>query len=292
MTRTKQFLSLAGAPLFLIGFNSGFIVLAVRDASIVAHLSWLALAIAASFALERVNPFVPAWNEDHDDTQSDHVHVIVNTALMHSGIALMPTFAATLGSLEIWPSALPFGVQVVLAILVADFGITVAHFWSHRIAMLWRFHAVHHSAPRLYGLNGIMKHPLHQLIETLSGTMPLLLVGMPQNVAAALAGAVGVQLLLQHSNANYTLGPFRAIVAGPETHRFHHRNGPGQDLVNFALFSHAWDWLLGTYYFNADATPRHSTRIGIGGRDAYPRPYLRQLVEPFTNGTGGESALR
>ncbi|MCW2630431.1 MAG: hypothetical protein QOF66_4100 [Mycobacterium sp.] len=56
-------------------------------------------------------------------------------------------------------------LQVLSAILIADLGITLVHLASHKIGVLWRFHAVHHSITRFSGLNGLMKHPLHQTVE-------------------------------------------------------------------------------------------------------------------------------
>lgn len=49
---------------------------------------------------------------------------------------------------------------------MADLGITLMHWLSHRSALLWRLHAVHRSVHRIYGLNGLMKHPL------ITGTAP------------------------------------------------------------------------------------------------------------------------
>jgi sterol desaturase/sphingolipid hydroxylase (fatty acid hydroxylase superfamily) len=93
-------------------------------------------------------------------------------------------------------------LQLLLAIALADLGITLVHYASHRSPLLWRLHAVHHSVTRLYGFNGLMKHPMHQLLETLGGTLPLLLLGLPVEVASLLAFSVSIQLLLQHSNVD------------------------------------------------------------------------------------------
>ena len=95
----------------------------------------------------------------------------------------------------------------------------------HRAAWIWRFHSIHHGVRRLYGFNGLMKHPVHQLIETGSGMLPLLLLGIPQSVASAVAACVAIQLLLQHSNADYRSGPLKFVFANAEVHRFHHRAG-------------------------------------------------------------------
>ena len=89
------------------------------------------------------------------------------------------------------------------AIAVFDLGVTLAHLASHRLGLLWRFQSVHHRVRRLYGLNGLMKHPIHQLIETTAGIAPLLVIGIPEAVAASLAACAALQLLLQHSNVDY-----------------------------------------------------------------------------------------
>ena len=107
--------------------------------------------------------------------------------------------------------SLSFLGQLIIAILIADFGITTVHLVSHRVGWMWRLHAVHHSIRRSYGLNGLMKHPLHQSLETIGGVAPLLLLGMPVHVAASLAGCVAIQLLMQHSNVAYRVGPLRLV---------------------------------------------------------------------------------
>ena len=89
----------------------------------------------------------------------------------------------------------------------------MAHYASHRHNALWQLHAVHHSVKRMYGFNGLMKHPLHQTVETLAGTTPLLLMGAPQEVLMLLVVAVIIQLLLQHSNVAYFAEPFRYFLA-------------------------------------------------------------------------------
>ncbi|MFX5594961.1 sterol desaturase family protein, partial [Acinetobacter baumannii] len=90
---------------------------------------------------------------------------------------------------------------------------------SHRSALLGRLHAVHHSVQRLYGFNGLMKHPLHLGLEALGGTLPLWLRGVPQTVAALLAFAIGIQLLLQHSNVDMRIGGLRHVFAWAPLHR-------------------------------------------------------------------------
>lgn len=75
---------------------------------------------------------------------------------------------------------------------------------------------------------------------------PLILIGLPVNVASLLAIAVAIQLLLQHSNADYRIGPAKYVLALNEGHRFHHLKWAGVGDVNFGLFTLVWDHLMRT----------------------------------------------
>jgi sterol desaturase/sphingolipid hydroxylase (fatty acid hydroxylase superfamily) len=176
-------------------------------------------------------------------------------------------------------------LQVLSAILIADLGITMVHLASHKIGVLWRFHAVHHSITRFYGLNGLTKHPLHQSVEMTAGVAPLILIGLPVNVASVLAFAVAIQLLLQHSNADYRIGPAKYVLALNEGHRFHHLKWAGIGDVNFGLFTLIWDHLMRTYSY--DPTRRFdSTQLGMAAKPDYPNAYLHQMIYPFTAAGG------
>ena len=270
------------APLFLFGFlGLAMWMIGVRQWTPVWLLVLLLPAIACSFLVEAWLPYESAWNRDHGDRRRDLAHALVNEALNVAGLAAIPLLAAALPSPGLWPAQAPFWAQVLLAVVVADLGITLMHWLSHRWSPLWRLHAVHHSVRRMYGFNGLMKHPLHQGVEALGGVLPLLLLGMPQDVAAVLAFAIAVQLLLQHSNVD--LQPPAAlgrVMAWAPVHRYHHlRYGRAGD-VNFGLFFTVWDRLLGTA-FDGRGVRLRSEDLGIGSRPDFPNAYLAQLIEPF-----------
>jgi sterol desaturase/sphingolipid hydroxylase (fatty acid hydroxylase superfamily) len=271
-------------PLLLVGANGASVLLATSGAPEASHVAIVIAAVALSFAAERVLPYSPAWNLDHGDRVRDVAHAAVNETLAFVSIALIPVLASVSPSLALWPADWPFVLQLLLAIVVADFGITLAHMASHRFEPLWRLHAVHHSIERMYGFNGLMKHPLHQAIETTAGVTPLLLAGMPVDVATCLAVAVAVQLLLQHSNVDYRVGPLRGVLALNEGHRFHHLRWPVVGDVNFGLFTLLWDRLFGTWSFDPSRRFR-SADLGIEKWPSYPRTYAKQLLQPFKTGT-------
>ncbi|MEZ7006243.1 sterol desaturase family protein [Streptomyces sp. AD55] len=268
------------APVMLIGVNGTGLLLISSG----APKAWLPVllggAVCLSFAVERLIPYRGGWNDDHHDTRRDVAHALVNEAVVLAGLAIVPTLSALTPWTGIWPTAWPFVLQVLLAVLVADLGITLVHYASHKVGALWRLHAVHHSVKRFYGLNGLMKHPLHQTLETAAGFTPLLLAGLPADVATAAALATGVQLLMQHSNADYRVGPLVHVLALNEGHRFHHLKWAGVGDVNFGLFTLLWDHLLGTHSY--DATRRFtSDDLGMAAKPRYPTAYLAQIAEPF-----------
>ena len=267
-------------PLMLLGINGAAAVLAARGAGEAWLAALIALAVGLSFAAERVLPYEPEWNSAQGDAGRDTAHAFVNETLLLLGVGVIPLLAAISPFPGWWPTGLPFAVQLVGAVLVADFGITMVHLASHHVPVLWRFHAVHHSVRRCYGFNGLMKHPLHQAVETAGGVLPLVLLGMPVSVASALAVCVAVQLLLQHSNVDYQAGVLRRVLALNEGHRFHHLKWAGVGDVNFGLFTLVWDHLCGTFSYDPERRFR-TEDLGMAAKPDYPTGYLAQLVEPF-----------
>ncbi len=243
-------------------------------------LAWLAGMLAASFIAERAIPYIEPDAHARSDHARDAAHAVVNEALSVAGLALIPLLTAFSPWHGAWPRAWPLWLQWLGAVLGADIGITLMHAASHRVPWLWRFHAVHHSVERLYGLNGLLKHPVHQLLETTAGVAPLILLGMPQRVGELLACSVALQLTLQHSNVDMRIGPLRHVLALAPVHRFHHRKWAGIGDVNFGLFTTLVDRLLGTV---ADDPAHRFARgdFGIGKQPDYPHGYLAQLAEPF-----------
>ena len=236
MTVLQTAVRVAYLPVMLVGVNGAGLWLIHSGGSTSWILGLVILAIGLSFGFERLLPYEAEWNRSKGDSLRDTLHAVVNEAANFSTLLLLPIFSSLLALEGVWPSEWPFVLQVLLSVLVLDLGITLAHFASHRIELLWRFHAVHHSVKRMYGFNGLMKHPIHQAIETVSGTAPLILLGLPEAVATALVFCVAVQLLLQHSNVHYSVGPFRYVLAVNEVHRFHHQKDAELGDVNFGLF--------------------------------------------------------
>jgi sterol desaturase/sphingolipid hydroxylase (fatty acid hydroxylase superfamily) len=267
-------------PLFLLVGNGMAIFWIAEGYPKIWLIAWILLFIGLSFIAEKLAPFDAVFNTPAGDRSRDICHAMINESLTVAGLWILPVFSGSLTLVSAWPSNWPLALQLILAVLIADVGISLAHYASHRLRLLWQLHAVHHSVKRMYGFNGLMKHPLHQLIETTAGVTPLLLIGASSEVLSLLAVAVVLQLLLQHSNVAYYAGPLKFILAINAVHRFHHLNTADEGDVNFGLFTTLTDHLLGTWHYDSGRVIA-SKDLGIASEPDYPVDYLSQFLAPF-----------
>lgn len=277
----------AYAPVMVIGLNlAGFYIVAGGQ-----HYAWLGAvlmaAVGLAFAAERLSPVHDEWNHSHGDETANLLHAIVYEMSSLNGVLLLPLIAWLTPWDGIWPHSWPLALQVLLAIVVADLAFTLVHYWSHIYPVLWRLHAVHHGVPRMYGFNGLVRHPLHQTLDMAVGTFPLALAGMPVEVALLLGFAVSIQLIVQHSNVDYALGPFRNVMSIGRIHHLHHVNWGKEGDCNFGLFTTLWDRMLGTFH-PEPPRPIKANDLGIDDVPEFPKSYWQQLVFPFvyTPGVG------
>jgi sterol desaturase/sphingolipid hydroxylase (fatty acid hydroxylase superfamily) len=242
----------------------------------------LALAYAAAFAAEHIAPFFEDWNHhgDHGDTATNVLHTLVYEISSINGVLLIPLIVWMFPVQGLWPLAWPMWAQVVLAFVVADFAFMMMHYLSHRFAPLWRLHSVHHGVGRIYGFNGVIRHPLHQTIDMVVGTLPLVLMGMPVPVAILLGFLISVTLIVQHSNVDTKLGPLDGHISVGRIHHLHHVNWGTEGDCNFGLLLTLWDKMLGT--FNAaPSRPITACDMGVDELPNFPKSFLEQMLLPF-----------
>lgn len=282
MTGLRLFARFGYAPTMMIGLNVLAVYLVASGYSFLWICFLFCLAVALSLLMEWILPYEQAWNNAHADSGKDVAHGVIYEITNITAILLLPLVTIIIPWGRTWPSTLPIGVQLLLAIIIADFSMTTIHFASHRVSWLWRLHAIHHGVHRLYSFNGLVRHPLHQMLDLGFGTLPLVLAGLPVQVAILLSFAISLQLLVQHSNIDYELGPFQKYLAVGPVHRLHHVNWAGQGDVNFGLFFTLWDNLLGTLKLGSERPPSAGD-IGVQDCHGFPQHYMTQLVLPFTN---------
>jgi sterol desaturase/sphingolipid hydroxylase (fatty acid hydroxylase superfamily) len=178
-----------------------------------------------------------------------------------------------------WPVGWPIGAQLALALVIGELFGYLVHRAMHRFAPLWRVHAIHHSAVRLYWLNATRVHPIEAFLHIATGATALVLLGIPAPVLTIHAVFLGVFRLFQHANLDVRLGPLNAVFSSTEVHRYHHSTERGEADANYGSVLLLWDWLLGTHR----AVPSASAPSVIGGADL-PAGWLAQLLSPFRGG--------
>ena len=167
---------------------------------------------------------------------------------------------------------------MLIVALVFDFGLYAMHRASHRVAWLWCYHATHHSAQRLYWLNGERRHPLHAAMMAGPGLLVLLASGVAPAVLATWLAIQTVHLAFQHANIDYRLGVLRSLIGAAELHRWHHKREFEDAQVNFGEFLLLWDRLFGTFHAGHETVGVDDVGLLDHG---FPQTYWQQLRYPF-----------
>ena len=203
----------------------------------------------------------------------------MNQVLVHASVAIEFGLRGMLPeSWVLWPASAPLWAQILLAGAIIDAGLYVMHCISHRQHFLWHLHMLHHSLERMYWMNGGRRHPLSALILAGPPLTLLMVLGAAPIAVGAWLSILGVHLCFQHSNLDYSLGPFRHLLCVAENHRWHHKREFEDAQVNFGELWTVWDHLFRSYH-DAQTTPRAGE---VGLVDTFvPRTYLGQLAWPF-----------
>jgi len=270
------------APFMMLGLTSAAYWVVAHGYSYLWLAPLLAVAYAATFAAEKAAPFFEEWNDHdaHGDTQANILHQIAYEWSVINGVLLIPFICWLFPYQGLWPTQWPLWSQALLAFLAADLGFMVMHYFSHRIPALWRLHAVHHGVGRLYGFNGVIRHPIHQTIDMLVANLPLVIIGMPVDVAVLLAFLISVTLLVQHSNVDASLGVLDGHLSIGRVHHMHHVNWGTEGDCNFGLFLTIWDRLIGTFQAKP-SRPITANDMGVDELPNFPTSFWEQMILPF-----------
>jgi sterol desaturase/sphingolipid hydroxylase (fatty acid hydroxylase superfamily) len=196
-----------------------------------------------------------------------------------SFLVLFPATEATrflaVPSLAHLIAQLPWLLQLLLAITVADFAEWTVHFALHKVPFLWRFHSIHHSSKALDWIAGSRSHFFDDTLVRGFILVPLML-GFSQNVILAYLVFVTLHATWTHCNFRPNVPWLEKLLVMPRYHHWHHSSQKEAIDKNFAIHFPWVDKLLGTAY-----CPAHwPERYGLNGEEI-PRGFIRQTYEPF-----------
>jgi len=158
-----------------------------------------------------------------------------------------PSWKAGLPDLSDLPSA---ALVLAIGVLVLD----LERYWVHRllhyIPLLWRCHALHHSARQLDVSTGYRHHPFEIIVVALVLPLSAMILAIPGTVIIAYAAIDAATAVFQHANVKIprwferVLAP---VIVTPAMHRIHHSIDRREADSNFGQIFSFWDRLFSTY---------------------------------------------
>jgi len=278
-------LSFVWWPLLYFGALVGAWFAFASNAPIMWFNAVYAALLGAIFLLERATPHRLEWLDHDGETLNDIGHTLLTKGAAQLAVAatsIVPMAVATVTRADdhvsqLWPTQWPLIAQVVLALVIAEFGL----YWSHRIAhenlFFWRFHALHHSVVRLWVVNTGRFHVVDSLIKMALSQAPLYLLDAPLQVFLWVGAVTAITGLLTHCNVETRTALFDPIFATPKLHRWHHSKTLKEGNSNYCENIMIWDHVFGTYLNPDKASP---DKLGISGKVA--PDFVGQIMQPFS----------
>ena len=252
---------------------------------------WTAMGLTGAVVLlllllEHVHPYQRDWLRSHGDLRTDLIHNLVNfwipevyAVLFVGAFAAAGAWLSNAVGASLWPMAWPLVAQLLLALVIGELGTYWIHRLMHEHEFLWRFHAAHHSAPRLYWLNAARFHPIDLFGQQFLAMTPLVLLGADTRVIALHTLFTAIHGLFQHCNVDIRLGPLNWFFSMAELHRWHHSKRLEEANTNYGANIIWWDIVFRSRCLPTDREP--PSEIGIESLPDFPGGYWAHLMSPL-----------
>jgi sterol desaturase/sphingolipid hydroxylase (fatty acid hydroxylase superfamily) len=252
----------------------------------------VSIAIGAVFTLLTMfwacNPGEPWWRKRDIVTDLCYWFIVplfaryLRIGLLVLGAAALFGITTAEGLVEFYDDGhgplaqLPLWLQAGIFLIGSDLMMYWIHRAFHRPPM-WKYHAVHHSSEELDWISAARFHPINIMLGSVATDVVLLLAGISPNIFLFLGPFTIAHSAFVHANLNWTLGPFRYVIAGPVFHRWHHTAAERGGNKNFASTFPVIDLIFGTYYMPKAELP---DAYGVADK-AFPAGFGAQMAYPF-----------
>jgi len=234
--------------------------------------------------LERMWPQYPKqgtfrtqWTVDVVYFMSTHIPLQILSFLV-----LLPATQASkylaVPAVQEFVARMPWILQLLLAIVVADIAEYLIHLALHKVPFLWRFHAVHHSSKALDWIAGSRSHFVDDTLVRGFILVPLML-GFSQSIILAYLIFVTLHATWTHCNFSPNAKWLEKYLVMPRYHHWHHSSQKEAIDKNFAIHFPWIDKLFGTCHF-PDEWPES---YGLDGEEI-SKSFFRQTIDPFITG--------
>ncbi|MBC7835248.1 MAG: sterol desaturase family protein [Phycisphaerales bacterium] len=242
------------------------------------------IALGALWLVESLVPLLQHFRSGRD--RAAHAGRNIALGLMNAGVRAL-LFTALIWWTTEYARANSFGLLHVLglplwarfaaAILLLDAWGYIWHVLSHKVPVLWRFHAVHHHDREVDATTALRFHAGEILIGSaaLLFVMPVLGITVAELLVYEL---ILIPVSIFH-HANVRLPErldrvLRLVIVTPRMHIVHHSSWEPETDSNFSGLFSFWDRLAGTFRLRDPA----SIRLGLEGYSTHDHSTLRGML--------------
>lgn len=158
---------------------------------------------------------------------------------------------------------LPFWLEVVGGVLLLDYTLYWWHVATHRVAWLWRFHAVHHVDLDLDASTATRFH-FGEITQSVAWrAAQIVLIGVTPLSLSIWQAALIASILFHHSNVRLSGATERRLsrfIVTPRMHGIHHSTVKNETDSNWSSGFNFWDRLHGTLRLDV---PQDEITIGV-----------------------------
>ena len=216
----------------------------------------------------------PAWKMDVVYFAVSHIFVQFTVYLSILPAKVLFSEWRGMSFLDAVPK-LPFLLQFVLIMIVADFSEYWIHRAFHRFPKLWNFHAVHHGIREMDWLASSRLHIVDILVVRSLTFVPIFALNFSEKATLAYLSFVSIHAVFIHSNFRIQNAWVEKYLVLPRFHHWHHALEKEAIDKNFALHFPFFDKVFGTYLLPKDKWPKG---YGIAAGDIPPESgYFDQL---------------
>ena len=235
--------------------------------------------------MEKVIPYRKDWLESQKDIPSDIARTFLTLPLA-SKIAeiILPSllfypavWLTQFTKIHLYHNNMPLILAFFITLLVAEFFYYWMHRISHTLPFLWRFHAIHHGAPRIYWANAGRFHFFDAFLGGFAYLLPIILLGAPNSIILLIITFSAVTGFLEHVNIDFKAGWLNYIFNTAQLHRWHHSEQIKESNSNYGKALIIWDLVFNSFYF---PKKKKVNQVGIEG-DLIPNGFWKQGWHPY-----------
>lgn len=179
-------------------------------------------------------------------------------------------------------SGMPWGWELLVFFIIADFVQWGVHNLLHRVPFLWKFHKVHHSVKEMGFAAHLRYHFFETFVyQTFKYISLSMIFGFSYENAFIVYSLTVLIGHLNHANLGWDYGPLKYLLNNPKMHIWHHAKDLPESHpkgMNFGISLSCWDYIFGTNYIPSDG---RDIELGFENDETYPTRFSEQLIDPF-----------